>query len=271
MTKENFISNLLIWYLILLILFVIGWLKIEEIFFFRFNLFFFFVLILFLFNSLCTLNLGGWLTKDDLNVCWWWGVWLYTAMCLVDTAPAVLGGSVALDVGNFEIFNIDFNTVLLLCLGLGKGVLDQLDVKLGTLNGPSGTWAAPFVALCMVGNTLVVAEKWNGTLLSDNSFKILKSFCDFHTFKNTACLKHWLEVDALLTGPCFKALVWFLATECVMFSHSSKGRPKPLRGVNLSIYFFFNIFFFFLFDFFFCCCCCWCSIPFSLSFKFMIC
>lgn len=147
-------------------------------------------------------------------------------MSLMNTAPAVLGSTVALNMSNNAVLNVD---VLLGWLGGSRdSSLDELKIELSAFDWPAGLWAAPLVALSMVGDTLIVAEEWNGTLLADNGLEVFDGLIDLHALDSTASLEHWLEVDALIASPGFKALIVLSTAKGIMLTHFER-LTKPCQ------------------------------------------
>ena len=117
----------------------------------------------------------------------------------MDSSVAELLGTVALDVCDDKVVNVDF----WLMGSATQSVFDELDEQLARFLGPTGLWAAPFVALLVVGNTFVVTEEWNGSFVGDDALEIFDRLIGLHSLNSTAGLEHGLEVDALTVRKSF--------------------------------------------------------------------
>ena len=102
----------------------------------------------------------------------------------------------------------------------GEFVAVKLDEKLAGLLWPAGGWGTPFLALSVVGNTLVITHEWNSALVADDSLEILESLISGHALNGVANLEHWLEVNALLNSLSLEAFDILLET--VGLAHDEK-------------------------------------------------
>lgn len=133
----------------------------------------------------------------------------------MDSAVAILSRAVALDMGDDELLGVEA-----LGCGVGDGVLDKLDEELARLLWPSGCWAAPFLTLGMVWDTLGIFAEWNSALVVDDLLEEAEGLLCVHPLDQAACLKHILEVNSLLLGPSLSCVL-VVAVEGIVLTHLS--------------------------------------------------
>ena len=151
------------------------------------------------------------LREDDLDVRRWGRVALDATVGLVDPPVAELLASVALDMGDDEVFPLHVRA------NARKSVLDELDEELAGLLWPASGRAAPLLTLSVVSNTLVVAEEGNSALVVNDGLEISERLIGGHALDRAANLKHWLEVNAFHDRLSLQARD--IAVECVGLSH----------------------------------------------------